>query len=152
MVGPAGGPATTLNEQVQGAVGRKQDSSRLRRGRRGSHRVPKAACLGLFAWRLRGPMFWVCGLPAQFTFCSASCGHGQLFSLDPFLLREAVASSPPSPIPATLCFVSDSWQPHQLQPTRLLYPFHLPGKSTGVGSHFLLQGILPTQGSNSHLL
>ena len=27
-----------------------------------------------------------------------------------------------------------------------------PGKSTGVGSHFLLQGIFPTQWSNSHLL
>ena len=27
-----------------------------------------------------------------------------------------------------------------------------PGKNTGVGCHFLLQGIFPTQGSNSHLL
>ena len=27
-----------------------------------------------------------------------------------------------------------------------------PGKNTGVGSHFLLQGIFPTQGSNPHLL
>ena len=27
-----------------------------------------------------------------------------------------------------------------------------PGKSTGVGSHFLLRGILPTQGSNPGLL
>ena len=26
------------------------------------------------------------------------------------------------------------------------------GKNTGVGSHFLLQGIIPTQGSNLHLL
>ena len=29
---------------------------------------------------------------------------------------------------------------------------NLPGKSTGVGCHFLLQGIFPTQGSNPHLL
>ena len=29
---------------------------------------------------------------------------------------------------------------------------HSPGKNTGVGSHFLLQGILSTQGSNLHLL
>ena len=28
----------------------------------------------------------------------------------------------------------------------------LPGKNTGLGSHFLLQGIFPTQGSNLHLL
>ena len=27
-----------------------------------------------------------------------------------------------------------------------------PGKNTGVGCHFLLQGIFPTQGSNLHLL
>ena len=27
-----------------------------------------------------------------------------------------------------------------------------PGKNTGVGCHFLLQGVVPTQGSNQHLL
>ena len=27
-----------------------------------------------------------------------------------------------------------------------------PGKSTGVGCHFILQGIFPIQGSNLHLL
>ena len=41
---------------------------------------------------------------------------------------------------------------HGLQPTRLLCPWDLPGKSTGVGCHFLLQGISLTQGSNSCLL
>ena len=35
--------------------------------------------------------------------------------------------------------VSDSVQPHGLQPTRLLRPWDSPGKSTGVGCHFLLQ-------------
>ena len=34
--------------------------------------------------------------------------------------------------------VSDSSQPHGLQPTRLLYPWDFPGKSTGVGCHCLL--------------
>ena len=33
-------------------------------------------------------------------------------------------------------------------PTRLLCSWDSPGKITGVGSHFLLQGIFPTQGSN----
>ena len=37
--------------------------------------------------------------------------------------------------------VSDSLQPHGLQPTRLLCPWDFPGKNTGVGCHFLLQGI-----------
>jgi len=27
-----------------------------------------------------------------------------------------------------------------------------PGENTGVGCHFLVQGIFPTQGSNPHLL
>ena len=35
--------------------------------------------------------------------------------------------------------VSNSQRPHGLQPTRLLRPWDLPGKSTGVGCHCLLQ-------------
>ena len=35
--------------------------------------------------------------------------------------------------------VSNSSQPHGLQPTRLLRPWDLPGKSTGVGCHWVLQ-------------
>ena len=34
----------------------------------------------------------------------------------------------------------------------LLCPGSFPGKSTGVGYHFLLQGIFPTQGSTQGLL
>ena len=44
--------------------------------------------------------------------------------------------------------VSDSLWPHGLQPTRLLCPWNSPSRNTGVGCHFLLQGIFPTQGSN----
>ena len=40
------------------------------------------------------------------------------------------------------------FRPNRLQPTRLLCPWDFPGKNTGVGCHFLLQGIFPTQGSN----
>ena len=32
--------------------------------------------------------------------------------------------------------------------TKLLQPWDFLGKSTGVGCHFLLQGIFPIQGSN----
>ena len=35
--------------------------------------------------------------------------------------------------------MSDSSQPHGLQPTRLLRPWDFPGKSTGVGCHCLLR-------------
>ena len=36
--------------------------------------------------------------------------------------------------------------------TRLLCPWNSSGKNTGVGCHFLLQGIVQTQGSNQGLL
>ena len=48
--------------------------------------------------------------------------------------------------------MSDSLQPHGLWPTRLLCPWDSPGKSTGVGCHFLLWGIFPAQRSNPRLL
>ena len=48
--------------------------------------------------------------------------------------------------------MSDPLWPLGRQPTRLLSPWNSPGKNTGVGCHFLLQGIFPTQGSNPGLL
>jgi len=45
--------------------------------------------------------------------------------------------------------MSDSLQPHALWPTGLLCPWDSPGKNTGVGCHFLLQGIFLTQGSKT---
>ena len=58
-----------------------------------------------------------------------------------------------------LCFesvscsvMSNSSQPCGLKPARLLCPWDFPGKNTGVGCHFLLQRIFPTQGSNPGLL
>ena len=38
-----------------------------------------------------------------------------------------------------------------MEPTRLLRPWNFPGKSTGVGCHFLFQEISPTQGLNPGL-
>ena len=43
-------------------------------------------------------------------------------------------------------------QPRGLQPIRPLHPWDSPGKNTGVGCQFLLQGVFPTQGSNPCLL
>ena len=40
----------------------------------------------------------------------------------------------------TLC------DPMDCSPTRLLHPWDSPGKNTGVGYHFLLQGIFPKPG------
>ena len=43
-------------------------------------------------------------------------------------------------------------QPHGLQPARLLCPQDFPGKNTGMGCHFLLQGIFQTRRLNPSLL
>ena len=48
--------------------------------------------------------------------------------------------------------MSDSSQPHALYPARLLCPCSSLGKNTRMGSHSLLQGIFPAQGSNLSLL
>ena len=48
--------------------------------------------------------------------------------------------------------LSNSLWPYGPQPTRLLCQRDSPGKNTGTGSHSLLQGIFPTQGSNLGLL
>ena len=61
---------------------------------------------------------------------------------DVFEKRESVSRS----------VMFDSLQPHGLQPTRILCPWDFPGKDTGVGCHFLLHGVFPTQGLNPGLL
>ena len=47
--------------------------------------------------------------------------------------------------------MSDSLQPHGLLPARLLCPWDSPGQNPAVGSHSLLQGIFPTQGSQTQV-
>ena len=42
--------------------------------------------------------------------------------------------------------MSNSLRSHGLEPTSLLCPWSSPGKKTGVGCHFLLQGDLPDPG------
>ena len=61
------------------------------------------------------------------------------------------------PLPPVTCrhecsVVADSLWPRGLEPARLLCLWDYPGKSTGVGCHFLLQGIFLTQGLNWDLL
>ena len=55
--------------------------------------------------------------------------------------------------PSHVCSVlSDSLRPHGPQPAKLLCPWDFPGKNTGMGCRFILQGIFLTQGSNPSLL
>ena len=62
----------------------------------------------------------------------------------------------PQPKIPPCCLVAqpslDSLSPHGLQPPRLLCPWDFPGKNSGAGCHFLLQGIFPTQRANLGLL
>ena len=51
-----------------------------------------------------------------------------------------------------LCTLSHVQLFAALWPTRLLCPWNFPGKNTGVGGHFLCQGMILTQGLNLHLL
>ena len=48
--------------------------------------------------------------------------------------------------------MSNTLQPHELEPARILSPWNSPGKNTGVGCHALLQEIFPTQGLNMCLM
>ena len=57
----------------------------------------------------------------------------------------ACAHTPSQSCP-TLCY------PMDCSPPGSSVPLDSPGQNTGVGYHFLLQGIFPTQGSNPHLL
>ena len=48
--------------------------------------------------------------------------------------------------------LSNSLQHHRLLAARVLGSWNFPAKNTGMGCHFLLQGIFLTQGSNPHFL
>ena len=75
-------------------------------------------------------------------------------SISVILLTISLCSLSLFVLPCTLSHsvTSDSSRPQGLQPTRLLCLGDSPGKNTGAGCHFLLQGIFPTQGSNLCLL
>ena len=74
--------------------------------------------------------------PGELHFTLNMCSLGTLPNLSPN--RDLG----PFHVPCVSCLVvSNSLQPHGLRPTRLVCPWNSPGKNTGVGSHFLLQGI-----------
>ena len=54
--------------------------------------------------------------------------------------------------PGSPALQADSLPTELSGPTRVLCPWNSLGKNTGVGCHFLLQGVFPTEGSNLGLL
>ena len=77
------------------------------------------------------------------------CGIYSTFkcSFDEFVGEKLFSPSYSSAILAPPSW-SDSLQPHGLLHARLLCPWDFLIKNTRVGSHFLPQGIFPTQGSS----
>ena len=94
---------------------------------------------------------------------SAAAAAAKSLQLDPTLCDLIDGSPPGSPVPEilkartlewvaisfsnalrkwTLLVVSDSSQPHGLQPTRLVCPWDFPGKCSEVGCHCLLWKIV----------
>ena len=69
-----------------------------------------------------------------------------------FLKRKSLSYRVKSVVYVSRSVVSDSLQLHGVQPTRVFCLWDFPDKNTGVGCHFLLQGIFLTQGSNRSLL
>ena len=70
--------------------------------------------------------------------------------------RRKLVSSPKEAMCEPMCAQALSrvrlFVTYGLYPTRLLCPWNFPGKNSGAGCLFLLQGIFPTQGSNPYLL
>ena len=66
--------------------------------------------------------------------------------------RQRIGKGKPVTTNVSHTFMSNSLQLHGLQATRLLCPQSSPGKNTRIGSHFLIQGIVPTQGLKLGLL
>ena len=97
--------------------------------------------MGVFYWIL----IYMCYPLSSFFQILGSCSLKSNRWFEPKLILVLSVSVSHSVMP-------DSLRPHGLQPTSLLCPWDFPGKNTGMGCHFLLQGIFPTQGSNPGLL
>ena len=78
-----------------------------------------------------------------------------IYPRSPALQADSLPSEPPGKVfkeSASCSVMSNSVQSQGLYSARLLCPWDFPGKSTGVGCCFLLQGIFLIQGSNPGFL
>ena len=70
----------------------------------------------------------------------------------PALQADSLPTELPGKLTCTLIIHVSSVVSDSLQTHGLLCPWNFLGKNTGAGYHFLLQGLLPTQGLNPCLL
>ena len=94
----------------------------------------------LYIWKFLVHVLLKSGME-NFEHCFASMQQSNVYIYADFMLACMPAQSHHGAL-----------QPHGLYPARLLCPWDFPGKNTGLGCHFLLQGIFSTLGSNPHLL
>ena len=93
------------------------------------------------------------GNPLQYSCLENPHGQRSLVDYSPWGCKESGTTEHLSTAQRIhFCMRVWSVQPHGLYSTRLLCPWVSPGRNTGVGCHFLLQGIFLTQGSNPHLV
>ena len=85
-------------------------------------------------------------LHAIFTCLCISASHASFSHVHARVLSPVRLSATPWTQPSRLLNLEEP------QPSRLLCPWDFSGKNTGLGCHFLLQGIFPTQGSNPGFL
>ena len=79
--------------------------------------------------------------------------HPPLYALyDPGKVDHSLLGDPCTLHSCLLSHVQLFMTPWTVAHTRLLCPWNSPGKNTGVGSHFLFQGIFLTQGSSLGVL
>ena len=117
---------------------------------------------------MKGNSFQICGMllsRSKRLISSIVCNvlKLKLFSAGGRMRSEPVRECPKiSSQPFSHCGTENHFKQHTdrmlqaldywLKNSRFLCPWDFPGKNTGVGCHFLLQGIFPTQGSNLYLL
>ena len=83
-------------------------------------------------------------MPSRYCCLNLSVSAGLWIFLDPWYLCLRLNIAPDLKQTSALLYGQGAGYREQM--------VHFPGKDTGVGCHFLLQGISPTQGSNPSLL
>ena len=98
---------------------------------------------------IRRKLSFCVGLPPPLCYLKQLLRFSMLQHFHTAVLSSVMSNS------ATPWTAADTLQLHGVQLIRLLWPWNFPSKNSGVSYHVLLQGIFPTQGSNSclpHLL
>ena len=108
-------------------------------------RIPSSGDLPNPGIEPRSPALLVDSFPTEPQGKPKNTGVSNLFLLQQILPTQELKWSEVTQLCPILCYPMDCSLPGSED---LLSLWNFPGKSTGVGCHFLLQGIFPTQGSN----